>query len=148
MATYVIGDIHGEYVQLKNLVQKMQLKEEDELYVLGDVIDAVKHARTVFSQAWEPSQDNSFLAPIEERSSRMYLKLGKCDPQQLFRKLYDFYAAQKIAVDAQISMARLKDGENFAFLTPTELTMHQCDVLVAQLSAGGINVISRLPVLN
>ena len=116
--------------------------------VLGDVIDAVKHARTVFAQAWEPSQNNSFLAPIEERSSRMYLKLGKCDPQQLFRKLYDFYAAQKIAVDAQISMARLKDGENFAFLTPTELTMHQCDVLVAQLSAGGINVISRLPVLN
>ena len=39
MATYVIGDIHGEYEQLKNLVQQMQLKEEDELYMLGDVVD-------------------------------------------------------------------------------------------------------------
>ena len=39
MATYVIGDIHGEYEQLGDLVQKMQLKESDELYVLGDVVD-------------------------------------------------------------------------------------------------------------
>lgn len=116
--------------------------------VLGDVIDAVKHARTVFSQAWEPSDDNRFLAPLAERTSRMYLKVSKCDPQQMFRKLYDFYASQKIAVDAQLSLARLKDGENIAFLTPTELTEAQCDMLVAQMTTGGIQVISRMPVLN
>ena len=112
------------------------------------MIDAVKHARTVFSQAWEPSDDNRFLAPLAERTSRMYLKVSKCDPQQMFRKLYDFYASQKIAVDAQLSLARLKDGENIAFLTPTELTEAQCDMLVAQMTTGGIQVISRMPVLN
>ena len=37
--TYVIGDIHGEAEQLKMLLQKMDLKAEDEMYVLGDVVD-------------------------------------------------------------------------------------------------------------
>ena len=39
MSTFVIGDIHGELEQLKTLIQKINLNDEDELYVLGDVID-------------------------------------------------------------------------------------------------------------
>ena len=41
--TYVIGDIHGEAEQLKMLLQKMDLKAEDEMYVLGDVVDRGKY---------------------------------------------------------------------------------------------------------
>lgn len=36
---YVVGDVHGECEQLKELIKKMQLKPEDELYILGDIID-------------------------------------------------------------------------------------------------------------
>ena len=32
MATYVIGDIHGQ-------LEKMKFNENDELYVMGDVVD-------------------------------------------------------------------------------------------------------------
>ncbi len=39
MSTYVIGDVHGEYEQLVELVEKMHITEEDSLYILGDVID-------------------------------------------------------------------------------------------------------------
>ena len=39
MSTYVIGDIHGELEQLKCLIAKMNLKDEDKLYILGDVVD-------------------------------------------------------------------------------------------------------------
>ena len=39
MSMFVIGDIHGELEQLKTLIQKINLNDEDELYVLGDVID-------------------------------------------------------------------------------------------------------------
>ncbi len=39
MATYIIGDIHGEYEQLKILLKKMNFKGEDELFILGDVVD-------------------------------------------------------------------------------------------------------------
>ena len=43
MATYVIGDIHGEYEQLKTLLNKMNFSTEDELFVLGDVVDRGPH---------------------------------------------------------------------------------------------------------
>lgn len=39
MATFVMGDIHGEYVQLLDLLQKMNFCEKDDLYILGDVVD-------------------------------------------------------------------------------------------------------------
>lgn len=39
MSTFVIGDIHGEYEQLKILLEKMKFSDEDELYILGDVVD-------------------------------------------------------------------------------------------------------------
>lgn len=39
MATYVIGDIHGELEQLKTLLRKMNFGERDELYIMGDVVD-------------------------------------------------------------------------------------------------------------
>lgn len=39
MATYVIGDIHGQLEQLKVLLEKMKFNENDELYVMGDVVD-------------------------------------------------------------------------------------------------------------
>lgn len=39
MSTFVIGDIHGELDQLKKLIQEMNLNDEDNLYILGDVVD-------------------------------------------------------------------------------------------------------------
>lgn len=39
MATYVMSDIHGEYDQLIELLNKIELKDNDILYVLGDMVD-------------------------------------------------------------------------------------------------------------
>lgn len=39
MSTFAIGDIHGEYEQLKTLLKKMNFGEQDELYIMGDVVD-------------------------------------------------------------------------------------------------------------
>ena len=46
MATYVIGDIHGELEQLKTLLQKMNFGAEDQLYSMGDVMDRGPHPVT------------------------------------------------------------------------------------------------------
>ncbi len=43
MSTYVISDIHGEYDKFLELLDKIQLKETDTLYVLGDVLDRGPH---------------------------------------------------------------------------------------------------------
>lgn len=36
---YVIADIHGCYKEYKQLLEKIQFSDEDELYILGDVVD-------------------------------------------------------------------------------------------------------------
>lgn len=39
MATYVISDIHGEYNKFIHMLDKINLSDEDTLYILGDVVD-------------------------------------------------------------------------------------------------------------
>ncbi len=39
MATYVISDIHGQYDMFIKLLEIINLKETDSLYILGDVLD-------------------------------------------------------------------------------------------------------------
>ncbi|SFA90239.1 serine/threonine protein phosphatase 1 [Acetitomaculum ruminis DSM 5522] len=43
MSTYVIGDIHGEYEQLLELLKKMKITKEDTLYIIGDILDRGPH---------------------------------------------------------------------------------------------------------
>ena len=43
MAVYVVSDIHGEYNMFTELLDKIDLKEDDTLYVLGDILDRGPH---------------------------------------------------------------------------------------------------------
>ncbi len=43
IATYVIADIHGEYDKFIELLDRIRLKDEDTLYILGDVLDRGPH---------------------------------------------------------------------------------------------------------
>lgn len=43
--------------------------------VMGDVIEAVKHHVTVFSQSWESSDDDSFIDSIDNFKSRWYFRV-------------------------------------------------------------------------
>ena len=36
---YVVSDIHGYYKRFRKLLEKIKFKEEDTLYILGDIID-------------------------------------------------------------------------------------------------------------
>lgn len=44
--------------------------------VLGDVIDSVKHDITVFSQSWESSSDDTFIAPISCFTAKWYMRVS------------------------------------------------------------------------
>ena len=43
MSTYVLSDIHGEYNKFLDILKQINLKDEDTLYVLGDVLDRGPH---------------------------------------------------------------------------------------------------------
>ena len=40
---YVVGDIHGEYDRFIEIIKKIQLKDSDSLYILGDIVDRGSH---------------------------------------------------------------------------------------------------------
>ncbi len=37
--TYVMSDIHGDFVKYEKMLEKIEFKENDTLYILGDIID-------------------------------------------------------------------------------------------------------------
>lgn len=43
IATYVISDIHGQYDMFMELLDKIKLKDNDTLYILGDILDRGPH---------------------------------------------------------------------------------------------------------
>lgn len=43
MATYVTADLHGEYDKFIKLLEDINFKDEDTLYIIGDVIDRGPH---------------------------------------------------------------------------------------------------------
>jgi serine/threonine protein phosphatase 1 len=53
MATYVISDIHGQYDMFMELIDKINLKQTDTLYVLGDVLDRGPHPIKVLKKLME-----------------------------------------------------------------------------------------------
>ncbi len=53
MATYVISDIHGQYDMFMDILKKIDLKDEDTLYVLGDVLDRGPHPIKVLLKLME-----------------------------------------------------------------------------------------------
>ena len=50
---YVISDIHGEYDKFIELLGKIQLKDSDTLYILGDVVDRGPHPIKVLLKIME-----------------------------------------------------------------------------------------------
>ncbi|MBR3516045.1 MAG: fructose-bisphosphatase class III [Lachnospiraceae bacterium] len=53
MATYVMGDIHGEYDKFTELLEKIDFQDNDTLYLIGDVIDRGPHPIKVLQKLME-----------------------------------------------------------------------------------------------
>ncbi|MBP5275475.1 MAG: serine/threonine protein phosphatase [Lachnospiraceae bacterium] len=53
MSTYVMSDIHGQYDKFMDILKKIDLKDEDTLYVLGDVLDRGPHPIKVLLKLME-----------------------------------------------------------------------------------------------
>ena len=53
MATYVTADIHGEFEKFKRLIERIDLKDEDTLYILGDIFDRGPHPLLTMTRVLE-----------------------------------------------------------------------------------------------
>lgn len=83
--------------------------------VLGDVIEAVKHKVTVFSQSWESAENNSFIANIDEFSAKWYFRVPD--------------GCQDIGEDAYT------DENGMSFITSDKLTFADAEIKAQELNA-------------
>ena len=110
--------------------------------VMGDVIEAVKHHKTVFSQFWVDSGTQDFVADIDELECGIFVR---------FAERYDSYQI-KAAVEKWLTA----NGHGGWHIMPSDdafvidflrLTKAERDALVKSLEADGLKAASILPVL-
>jgi len=53
MSTYVLSDIHGAYTKFLKMLDKINLKDSDTLYILGDIFDRGPHPIKAFLKIME-----------------------------------------------------------------------------------------------
>ena len=90
--------------------------------VVGDLIDSVKHKITVFSQSWEPAENDSFVEKIDSFKSRWYFRVN---------------SGEKVSDSAQ-----LETESGLSYITDNELTFAE-----AMSEAEKSGAVAVIPVL-
>ena len=62
---YILSDIHGQYERYKAILEKIDLQDEDALYVLGDVIDRGPASLQILFDIMERPNAHMFLGNHE-----------------------------------------------------------------------------------
>ncbi|MBR0419547.1 MAG: fructose-bisphosphatase class III [Erysipelotrichaceae bacterium] len=62
---YIMSDIHGQYKRYKAMMEKIELKSEDKLYILGDVIDRGPQSLEILSDIMDRENVELFLGNHE-----------------------------------------------------------------------------------
>lgn len=105
--------------------------------VLGDVIDSVKHERTVFSQSWESASDNSFVEDWHNYKAPIYFRVESdaIDKKNFIQE----------TCSENCELVNSPDGQ-ICFITPV-ITLGESESLKAKFESVGVKVISVIPVL-
>lgn len=101
--------------------------------VMGDIIESEKHNKTILSQCWESSDDNSFIEDHMSFSSKMY-----------FRVQTDNSSASE-EVCGNISYIYNENGQ-YAFVTD-KISLKDALDIQDELNKKGVKIITMLPVL-
>lgn len=102
--------------------------------VLGDVIDCAKHDRTILSQMWEDSEDDSFIADYKEDEVQMYVRV----------KDIDRAAVASLFGDVEYITREGQPENELAFITPCEKEKD----ISEKLGTLGDKVLGRIRVLD
>jgi len=102
--------------------------------VMGDIVEAEKHSKTVFSQSWEAASDNSFVEDYTKLSAKMYFRINAADKDKV----------NTVCSNAEVICS---DDNNYAFVTE-KLSMKQALEMQDKLKNNGVEVITLLPLLS
>lgn len=150
MATYVISDIHGQYDMFTELLHKINLKEADTLYILGDVLDRGPHPIKVLKKLMAMPNvvymvGNHELMALEcleflmkEITDR---NIEKIEPEMLDNLVTWQYNGSKstLAEFSRLNLAERQDVIDYIreALIYEELTVNDTDYLLVHAGLGG-----------
>lgn len=149
MATYVISDIHGQYDKFMELLDKINLKETDTLYILGDVLDRGPHPIKTLRKLMEMDNvicivGNHELMSIECLEFLMKevtnLSLEELDDEMLDNLVTWQYNGSKTTIDefSQLDLVTKQDVLDYIkeFLVYEQITVNDQDYLLVHAGLG------------
>ena len=125
---YAIGDIHGGLKALKQLLERLNLKAEDQLIFMGDYVDGwSESAETVFNlMELSKRQKCTFIKGNHDELCYEWLKTGKHTDEWVMHggqatiKSYAKFTRKEI----ELQLAFFENLENYKILNQEKLFLH------------------------
>ena len=149
IATYVTSDIHGQYDMFMELIDKIDLKQTDTLYVLGDILDRGPHPIKVLKKLMEMPNaicivGNHELMALECLEFLMKeitdMSIEELDEEMLDNLVTWQYNGSKSTIDefSELSSDEKQDVIDFIkeFLIYEEVTVSDRDYLLVHAGLG------------
>ncbi|MBX2843136.1 MAG: metallophosphoesterase, partial [Flammeovirgaceae bacterium] len=73
---FVIADIHGCYQSFKELIKKIELRKEDQLFLLGDFVDRGPNSSGVFNVIFSLLKNEFQVFPLRGNHEQMLIELA------------------------------------------------------------------------
>ncbi|MFB6454748.1 metallophosphoesterase [Chitinophaga sp. Hz27] len=126
--TFVIGDIHGALLALKQLLLSLSLQPSDTLIFLGDYVDGWPHNAETISYLIQLSQKQSciFIRGNHDVYCEQWLRTGKADPNWLQnRGTSTLQSYQNVSLDTRTQHLHFfEDLNNFYIDDQQRLFLH------------------------
>ena len=109
--------------------------------VMGDVIEAIKHHKTVFSQDWEDVGTQDFIAGIDELTCGMFIRFEGSYNEIAVSEFASKYLAENGHADEAVTAV------NNACLITVPLSKNERDALLDAFKANGMPVSHWMPAM-
>jgi serine/threonine protein phosphatase 1 len=80
---FVLTDIHGSYQTFVKLLRKLDLRKEDQLFILGDMINRAPYSLFVIEKIAELLIEGYSVYPLRGNHEQLVLEFAKNDEQKL-----------------------------------------------------------------
>jgi serine/threonine protein phosphatase 1 len=98
MRNLAIGDIHGCYHSFKKLLEKVKLSKDDNLYILGDMINRGNYSSMVINYILKKQEKGYNIFPIKGNHEQMFINLINESPA-LIKKYTKYYKSKDLLKD-------------------------------------------------
>ncbi|MDD4149326.1 MAG: metallophosphoesterase family protein [Bacteroidales bacterium] len=93
MRNLAIGDIHGCYYTFRKLLDKINLSKDDNVYLLGDMVNRGTNSSNVLDLIIDLQKENYNIFPIRGNHEQLILNLLDEDPQTKHKYLKYYKSA-------------------------------------------------------